>query len=296
MTDPEMIESLRDPGFAKRVWGYDSYQVDAFLTELRERLEGLDEITSEPAAGSELAGVGEKVEEILRAARAAAEQAGDSATERATEIRRESEEAAEQSRREADEYAERTRRSADEYEASTRGEAEREAKRIREEASTEAEAKVAAAEEEADTMLREARLELGTIQDSIEDLRERRQLVLTSIERLRGSLGSMVGEASQGTREFALGDAADSLTEEEREELTATLDTEGYEVEGIERESPTERYETGDYDTGEIETDEAAEQDWGALGEEETIESEAEDFRFSDAHDTDEQHVGREDR
>ena len=159
--------------------------------------------TAAPSALSELDGIGEKVDAILDAARDAAEQARSSAAEQALAVKRESEEAAEQLRNEADEYATATRRSADEYEASTRSEAEQEAASVLERASSEAEAKVAAADEEADQMLRDARLELGRIEETVEDLRERRQLVIASIERLRGSLGTMVGEASQGTSEHA---------------------------------------------------------------------------------------------
>ena len=280
MTNPDFIESLRDPEFSKRVWGYDSLQVDAFLAELRDALElqgaGL---TAEPSAVSGLAGVGEKVDAILDAARDAAEQARSSSTEQALAVKRESEEAAEQLRNEADEYATATRRSADEYEASTRSEAEGEAASVLERASSEAEAKVAAADEEADQILRDARLELGRIEETVEDLRERRQPVIASIERLRGSLGTMVGEAAQGTSEYAaLAEETLALEQDidgaSGDDQTAVIDLdaangsvgddEDYEPARLDDDTQADddaedddEFETGDWETAEEDTEES---------------------------------------
>ena len=303
MTNPDFIDSLRDPEFSRRVWGYDSLQVDAFLAELRERLE-LDGagLTAEPPAVSELAGIGEKVDAILDAARDAAEQARGSSAEQALAVKRESEEAAEQLRNEADEYATATRRAADEYEASTRSEAEQEAGALLERASSEAEAKVAAADEEADQMLRDARLELSRIEDTIEDLRERRQMVIASIERLRGSLATMVGEASQGTSEHAaLAEETLALDEEivsaADDEQTAVIDLAGEASSngGGDREDydvadDDAEFETGDWETAEEDTEESEE------SEEDTEESETNGYRYANLRiDTDEQPIRGED-
>lgn len=289
MTDTETIDSLRDPGFSRRVWGYDSYQVDGFLEELRERLEAAEQgiPTGSPLAG-ELTGVGEKVDAILAAAREAAERTQAEVAEQITELKRESEESAEQLRREADEYATKTRSEADEYEAALRSEAQKGAAKVNEEASSEAEAKVSAAEQEAEQMLRDARIELGRIEESIEDLRERRQLVITSIERLRGSLGSMVGEASQGTVELAALDEealalADEGEGEERTEVIAGDD--GGDAE------PADEVETGAYDAEEeYETGE-----WEAVDGDEPRRSETERYRFTSNGGTEEQAIRSED-
>lgn len=309
MTNPDTDDSLRVPDFSKRVWGYDAQEVDAFMAELDERLERARREGLSAAPVVELSGVGEKVEEILAAAREAAGQTLSSSTEVAAALKRESEEAAEQIRREADEYARSTRGSADEYDAATRSEADREAGSIREQADAAAEAKVAAAEEEAESMLRDARLELGRIEDSIEDLRERRQLVITSIERLRGSLGSMVGEASQGTTEYAAIAEETAAIEQEDEELTAPLEVaEASDDDELAEEvadlalPPAHRNGASDdgaesydeYETGEWETEEEATE--AETDEEEATEAETRAYRYADVNgDTEEQRIRGED-
>jgi cell division septum initiation protein DivIVA len=194
--DPEMIDRLREPGFATRLWGYDREQVDALLADLERLLRG-----AQSSAAPELAGVGERVEAILAAAGEAADHVREEASRQAAE---------------ADQYASRLR-----------AEAEREAEQRRRQAGAEAEDAIAGAEEEAERILREAMVERRAIEDSIADLRERRELVVQSIERLRGSLGSMVGEAELGTTEMA---------------AAAVVDEEGEEGETLEQEPET--YET----------------------------------------------------
>jgi hypothetical protein len=275
--NPEMIESLREPGFARRAWGYDRYQVDSFLEELIERLERLQAESRALPEGAELSGVGRRVEEILTGARGAAAEVATAADQRAEGLRRESEEAAEklrreseeaaselkrgseeaaeQQRREADEYARNTRSAADEYASSTRAEAEAEVAKLRELAEADAETKRAAAEEEAERILRNARLELGRVEESIEKLRERRALVIQSIEQMRGNLSSMVGEASRGTGEFVGVSTGNGSVENPEEEGTAVLDTEQPTEEGewaakTEEESAADAEEEfeGDYE------------------------------------------------
>lgn len=285
MINPEMIESLREPGFARRAWGYDRHQVDTFLEELIDRLERLEAESRALPEAAELSGVGRRVEEILAGARTAAAEVATSADQRAESLRRESEEAAEKlrqeseeaaaslkresedaarklrqeseeaaehQRREADEYASSTRAAADEYATSTRAEAEAEAAKLREQAEADAQAKREAAEEEADQVLRDARLELGRVEESIEDLRERRELVIRSIEQMRGSLGSMVGEASQGTSEFVGVDADNGSVDDLDEDRTAVL-----EAEGSGGEEDSDEYRVGDWMPPDTEEDQA---------------------------------------
>lgn len=108
-----------------------------------------------------------------------------------------------EARAEADGYDERTRSGADSYAEEIRAAADREAERIRNEARSEGEALVVAAEQEAEEILAQAQVDLRGVETEIEDLRARRQLVIASIERMRGSLGSMVGESQLGTGEWA---------------------------------------------------------------------------------------------
>jgi hypothetical protein len=165
-----------------RIWGYDRDSVEAHLGELEQELERLEAARNAAAAGPELVGVGERVEAILAAAREAAANATGQAAEQAAKLTRESEQAAEQLRKEADEYATTKRKEADAYEASSRTETQRKVEELRQRATAEAEAATAAAEEEAEEILREAHLERGRIEDSIAELRERRQQVIASIE------------------------------------------------------------------------------------------------------------------
>jgi cell division septum initiation protein DivIVA len=201
--DAEMIDRLREPDLAVRLWGYDRQQVDDLLAEVQKRAAaGQLPPTESEAIESQLTGVGEKVEAILAAAAETADHVRTEAAEKAATLTQESEKTAAHLRREADAYAKSKKTDADQYVSRVRAEADRDAEKLRETTRAEAEAAVAAAEEEADQILREAQLERGRIEEAIEALRERRELVIASIERMRGSLGSMVGEAEQGTAAY----------------------------------------------------------------------------------------------
>lgn len=252
--DSEQQEQPGQPPITTRLWGYDRREVDARLAELEERL-----VESNLAAGaavsgvSELRGVGERVSEILDAARQAAEVAGHEAAERAAALTRESEEAAEQLRREADDYRRTTRTAADEYEAATRAGADQAAAEIEAKARAEAEASVAAAEEEAEQILADARAELGRVEASIAELRDRRSAVIAEIDRIRGNLGSMVGAVEQGTTEFlGLPDDDEDLDEPETRQLEAAdrgeNATDEYEEQDSDDEWPVRRRSVTDLD------------------------------------------------
>ena len=204
--DDEMIARLREPDFAVRLWGYDRQQVDLLLAELSKRATAAElQPTESEQVSSQLTGVGERVDSILASAAEAANHVREEAIANAAKLTQETEQATEHLRREADAYSKTARREADQYASRVRSETDREASKLREQSRTEAEAAVAAAEEEADQILRDAQLERGRIEEAIEALRERRELVIASIERMRGSLGSMVGEAEQGTDAFLAG-------------------------------------------------------------------------------------------
>ena len=223
--DAEMIDRLREPDFAVRLWGYDRQQVDALLAELHKRARaGELKPTEAEAIEAQLTGIGDRVEAILAAATDTAAHVSEEATAKAAALTRETEQAAEHQRREADSYAQTTRSEADQHASRVRADADREAAKLREQARTEADATVAAAEEEADTIVREAQLERGRIEEAIEALRERRELVIASIERMRGNLSSMVGEAEQGTDAFlAMGEDPDDTRVVFDEEAPASI-------------------------------------------------------------------------
>jgi len=206
----EILERLRDPQLRPALRGYDRLEVEALLHDIADLIEarGLGVPEGQKAIG-ELPGVSERVESIVKAATDAAEHVGNEAGKRAAEVTQEAEQSAEHMRREADGYAAETRKSADRYAAETRTAAEQESTKLREESGRMAEATTAAAEEQAAEILREAELERDRVKASIVELRQQRQGVVESIERMRGNLDSMVGDVEKGTEQFiAVGGAA----------------------------------------------------------------------------------------
>jgi chromosome segregation ATPase len=242
--DSDQQDQRGEPRIATRFWGYDRREVDALLAELQQQLDESERAAGAAVAGvSELSGVGERVDEILAAARQTAEVAGLEASERAAALKRESEEAAEQLRREADEHQRTTRTAADEYEVATRAGADQAAAEIEARARVDAEASVAAAEAEAEQILADARAELGRVEASIAELRNRRSAVIAEIDRIRGNLGSMVGAAEQGTAEFlGLPDSdSEDFDEPETRQLEAT----------DRKDDATDDFEEPEYDSDE---------------------------------------------
>jgi ElaB/YqjD/DUF883 family membrane-anchored ribosome-binding protein len=232
--DDEMIARLREPDFAVRLWGYDRQQVDLLLAELSKRATAAElQPTESEQVSSQLTGVGERVDSILASAAEAANHVREEAIANAAKLTQETEQATEHLRREADAYSKTARREADQYASRVRSETDREVAKLREQSRTEAEAAVAAAEEEADQILRDAQLERGRIEEAIEALRERRELVIASIERMRGSLGSMVGEAEQGTDAFLAGAGGVPIAPLDDPDLAAPVDPVSWEDEPV---------------------------------------------------------------
>lgn len=223
-------EPLRDTGLAVRFWGYDRRQVDQALTELRARVVEAERAAAAMTGVGELVGVGDKVDEILAAAAETGATAAREAAQRASAVTEESQ----RLRGEADDYAAATRTGAEEYAEQVRREAEQVGAAAAASAAQERDAIVAAAQEEADEILRTARAELGRVEESIEELRGRRAAVVTAIERLSGSLGSMAVDAQQGTTEMlALGNLDQGLPADEPED---DLSYEGVEAEWVEED------------------------------------------------------------
>jgi ElaB/YqjD/DUF883 family membrane-anchored ribosome-binding protein len=274
----ELIDRLRDPRLAVKMLGYDRARVDALLDEAAASLEAWER-RREPTVRSEVSGIGARVEQILASAADAADAATAEARERAEALTHESEQGAEHLRREAEDHAAGARRQADEYAARVRAEAEEEAERLRADAETRSEARVASAEEESAEIIREAEDERERLRREVDELRERREMVVANLERLRGSLGSMVGEAERGTTEWAAA-GEEGLAVEEETDPFATVEDRG-------DAGPTSSVEGDDLDgTGEPETEEDFLLDDEELGELETEEDEERD-READQADED---------
>ena len=241
----ELLDRLRNPQFRPALRGYDRLEVEALLHEVADLIESRGLAGAANQSAGELPGVAERVDAIVAAATEAAEHLTRESTNRADEVTREAEQAAEHARREAEGYAAQKREDADRYAAETRSAAEREAAQVREETQRMAQASAAAAEEQAAEMLREAELERDRVRASIVELREQRQAVVESIERMRGNLDSMVGSVQQGTEQFIALDPAgeDSIDEasdgealiEPEEDFVETLEPDTGEEEGERR-------------------------------------------------------------
>ena len=292
----EILQRLRDPQLRVAMRGYDRLEVDAMLSEIAERIEAGELTPPAPSVAGELRGISERVESILTAATEAADHLRAESTKRAEQVTQEAEQAAEHARHEADSYATETRGAADSYAKQTRTAAEQEATELREETARLSDASSAAAEEQAAEIVREAELERDRVKASIAGLREQRQAVVDSIERLRGNLGSMVGDVEAGTEQFIAvageeTDEEETLLFEDEEPLTGEReladgdeeeDGEYYEDEELEDETDEHQaepetgeeeleYETADYDRVEQHADE----EWiGADGEEVEAETE----------------------
>lgn len=253
----ELLDRLRNPQLRPALRGYDRLEVEALLREVADLIEsrGFGRRATAASAG-ELPGVAERVDAIVAAATEAAEHLTQESTKRADELTREAEQAAEHARREAEGYAAEKREDADRYADQTRSQADREVAQLREETERMAQASTAAAEQQAAEILREAELERDRVRASIVELREQRQAVVESIERMRGNLDSMVGSVQQGTEQFNALDPAEPDTGEgdedvaRRAELAALFDEDEDDDEPVVRRyDDTAEYE--DLDTGE---------------------------------------------
>jgi DivIVA domain-containing protein len=187
----EAVEGIRNATFTLARRGYDTGEVDAYLSKLADWLErsGSGQAQSETIK-RQLEQIGHRTAKILTAAEEAAQGVR---VDLEAEARRRTDEArieAESARRSADQYAKRTRDEADAYAATVRAEAEAQAAE-----------KVKEAEARAIGMVEEGAKRRREMESVIADLQSRREAVVRGLEKLSTQLAGTATEArAQGPR------------------------------------------------------------------------------------------------
>lgn len=181
--DPRSVDRIRKANFSHSVRGYDRHEVDQFLAELADWLdERGDDATSE-LVRAELERIGEQTSNILTEAHDAAQT-----------IREEAECEVRQTLVDANLKSEALRSGAEEYAEQLRADVDAEAQRMRREFEASVKEKRAEAEQEAERIVKEATKRRRDTEAVISDLEERRDAVLSELERLASGLA---GTATQ---------------------------------------------------------------------------------------------------
>jgi DivIVA domain-containing protein len=229
--DLRSVDRIRKVSFALAVRGYDRNEVDRFLAELADWLEGrTDQDANAEAVREELERIGEQTANILTDAHDAgqtmreeaqrevrqtlvdanlkAEAIGAEAQEHADALRADADDYARKTRADADGYALRTREEVDAYATETRADADAYARGVREEAEGVRKEARGEAERDAKRVLDDANRRRRDMEAVISDLEQRRDGVLNELEKLASGLA---GTATQhrGTGTEAAADSAD---------------------------------------------------------------------------------------
>ena len=222
--DAHSINRIRNAKFAHAVRGYDRHEVDQFLSELADWLErdGNGGAVSEQVRG-ELARAGEQVADILTQAHDAAQEIREDAASQVRKSLVQANATGESLRAEADEYADETRDQADAYARKVRADADSQAEQTREEADASAVESRQAAEGEAEHIVAEANRRKRDIEAVISDLEQRRDAVLSELERLASGI---TGTATQHRGEHEPAEDAESADRDAADPETATASSE----------------------------------------------------------------------
>jgi DivIVA domain-containing protein len=230
--DPRSVDRIRKANFSHAVRGYDRHEVDQFLADLADWLdERGDDATSE-LVRAELERIGEQTSNILTEAHDAAQTIREEAEREVRQtlvdanlkseaLRSGADEYADETRQGADNYArkirteaathsEQVRTDADEYAGQLRADADADAQKMRTEFEASVKEQRAAAEQEAERIVKEASRRRRDTEAVISDLEERRDAVLSELERLASGLA---GTATQHRGSPRAGDQADGEDE-----------------------------------------------------------------------------------
>ncbi len=193
--DGRSIDRIKNANFSHAVRGYDRQEVDDFLRDLGDWLQGGgDEEAGSEAVRARLERVGEQTAQILAEAHDAAEairedaaaelrQALVDANVTSEKLRSQADEYAVGIRQEADAYALKTRKDADDYAAQARDEADAAAAELRD-----------GADREATRIVEEANRRRRDVEALISDLEQRRDAVLGELERLASGIAGTATE------------------------------------------------------------------------------------------------------
>lgn len=239
--EPEALERIRSASFNLERRGYDRAEVDLFLSQLADWLEGLDEESSESeAVQRELERIAERTAKVLTSAGEAGAALRQDAQQRATAMVEEARVQSNALRVDADTYTERVMADADDYMQTTRGKADAysaekhsTAEAVEQEATARAEQTVSErleeARAEADAMVREGRERREDLEHVIADLTTRRDKLLDEMESIAGTL---TGTASQhrGRREEIRTEAFDVSPENDPDGYDGSGETQTLDV------------------------------------------------------------------
>jgi DivIVA domain-containing protein len=230
--DQSSIDRIRSATFATVRKGYDTREVERFLSQVADWLEsGAGDPSRTEIVKRELERVGEKTARILASAEETAEQLRVDAEAEADETLKGVRAEAERLRREADEYAGNEREAADAYAEQAREAAEAEARRARLEASERADELLGEAERRAASVTEESLRSRRDLEALIGDLLDRRDEVLEDITRLAEELAGLVSVHAAGDGLAYEEDEPDVGEELEAEEVDEELDEEVEELE-----------------------------------------------------------------
>ena len=181
----ESIERIRSATFTVARRGYDTREVDNYLSKLADWLEGggADQVHSDTIR-HELERIGQKTAKVLTAAQEAADSLRDEAEREARQITAD-----------ARAHVQSTRAAADQHSKKVRDEADGYANRVRDEADEDAAQTIKEAEAKAIKMVEEGSRRRREIEKVIADLQTRRDAVVSGLEKLSSQLA---GAASQG--------------------------------------------------------------------------------------------------
>jgi DivIVA domain-containing protein len=196
MARVEPIERIRSATFTVARRGYDTREVDNYLSKLADWLEGggADQVHSDTIR-HELERIGQKTAKVLTAAQEAADSLRDEAEREARQITEDVRAHVQSTRAAADQHTKKVRDEADGYAKRVRDEADGYAKRVRDEADEDAAQTIKEAETKAIKMVEEGSKRRREIEKVIADLQTRRDAVVSGLEKLSSQLA---GAASQG--------------------------------------------------------------------------------------------------
>jgi DivIVA domain-containing protein len=183
--EKDSVDRIRSATFNSSRRGYDPGEVDSYLHDLADWLEGGGaEIEPSDAVRRELDSVGRHTAGLLSAAGEAAGSIRSEAEADAAETIESARIEANAARVEADDYAERTRTEAEEYAQAERGKADAYALRMREEAG-----------EQAGKIIADGQSRREALEEVISDLAERRDKLLDELEEIAGSIAGTASRA-----------------------------------------------------------------------------------------------------
>lgn len=194
--DEHSIERIRNVNFSISVRGYDRAEVDRFLAEVADWLEtGEGEgAAANEAVRLELERVGERTTAILTEAHAAAQAIREDASRDVRQSLVDANVTSESLRSEASEYSADTRDEADAYARKVRSEADAYADSARSEAEEEIGEDRTQAAKEGERIIAEANRRKTELEKVISDLEQRRDAVVTELDRLASGIAGTATE------------------------------------------------------------------------------------------------------